>query len=654
MATNIYGPDGSVVHVVGGAPVDTPDALRKLDHNAMLAEVAKRVKSQATTLSQVWDPARGKPKPTSVTYTTLRTMAQRCEWARAIIKTRRKQVGKAKWSIVPKDPDDTSRGVQALCEKITNLLRHPSMHGSRPSSRSWKQFMAEYTEDILVLDQGCIEKEWTLDKWIAAMYPVDGATIAPNMDERGGYHDDAYVQTVDGQITARFGVEDLIFTMDNPQTDVRFAGYGYSPLEYLIVSVTAELYSSKYNASYFEKGAVPEGMINLGPEAAPEDVNAFRLYWMNEIMGRPWAIPILGGSKAEWIPWRASNKDMEYMAYQEWLLKKFCAIFQMSPKEMGLVEDVNRSTAESEDSSEEQKGVEPLLELIEDTFEVEVIGEHGLGVGDYVEFKFDEEGESEAEILNRFSVMIPMGAATRQEMREALNMPPGEDEGLDEFLVEGEVLPLPSGADLEALGAANKQQVESEEAERQFGLAKADQAHGQKMDQLEHKRQSKETDAKAKALSKSPAPAKGKVGKVFDRHNPELLEQQADAERIFEDANGSLMRELQNILNVPLGKTVHEPPRLQRVRLADLQVDLDYQRPEDRGKVEGMLKAIRDGKELPPPEVNEREDGSRWITDGQHRVKARMLNGETEADALITRDPQQSEPRRANLLTAHV
>ena len=123
------------------------------------------------------------------------------------------------------------------------------------------------------------------------MYPVDGATMAPNMDERGGFHDDAYVQVVDGQVTARFGMEDVVWIMDNPQTDVQFAGFGFSPLEGLIVSVTAELYSSKYNASYFEKGAVPEGMINLGPEVSPEDVNAFRLYWMNEIMGRPWAIP---------------------------------------------------------------------------------------------------------------------------------------------------------------------------------------------------------------------------------------------------------------------------------------------------------------------------------------------------------------------------
>lgn len=42
--------------------------------------------------------------------------------------------------------------------------------------------------------------------------------------ERGGYQDDAYVQVVDGQITARFGMEDLIWILDNPQTDVRFSG----------------------------------------------------------------------------------------------------------------------------------------------------------------------------------------------------------------------------------------------------------------------------------------------------------------------------------------------------------------------------------------------------------------------------------------------
>lgn len=548
MATTLLGPDGNPIGVVsGGSPLSTEQALRKIDIEAMEAEVAKVVKSQGTTLSQVWDPSRGKPKPTSVTYQTLRMMSTRNEWIAAIIKARQNQIRKSKWSIIPKDEDDDSPAVEALCEKITNLLHRPSLHGSRPSGRSWKQYIAEIVRDVLVLDQGCSEKEWTLEKTIAALYPVDGATIAPNMDERGGYHADAYVQTVDGQITARFGMEDLMVIIDNPQTDVRFAGYGFSPLESLIVSVSAELYASKYNSSYFEKGAVPEGMINLGPEAAPEDVNAFRLYWMNEIMGRPWAIPILGGSTAEWVPWRASNKDMEFGAYNEWLLKKMCANFQISPKEMGLIEEVNRSTAESQDTSEQEKGVEPLLELIEDNFNLEIIGEYGLGVGDYVEFKFNEEHESEEAINARFSIMVPEGAATRQEWREALSMEPGEDEGLDEFLVSGgEVLPLPSGEDLEALGAANKQAEEAKQMEMNFGL-----------EEKEHGRQMLESKAKAKQMEKPapkqiPAKTGGKVGKVFDSHNPQLLEVQEDAEQVFEKARGDLMRELEDILGVPL------------------------------------------------------------------------------------------------------
>lgn len=533
------------INIAGGTPLTTEQALRKVDYDAMWEIVEKRVKSQGTTLAQVWDPARGKPKPTSVTDITLRMISQRNEWIKAIIKTRQNQVKKSKWSIVPKDEDDTSASVEALCDKITKLLERPSLHGSRPSGRSWKQYISEAVQDILVLDRSCTEKEWTLDKWIAAFYPVDGATIAPNMDERGGYHADAYVQTVDGQITARFGMEDLMVIMDNPQTDVRFAGYGFSPLEGLIVSVSAELYASKYNSSYFEKGAVPEGMINLGPEAAPEDVNAFRLYWMNEIMGRPWAIPILGGSSAEWVPWRATNKEMEFQAYQEWLLKKMCANFQMSAKEMGLIEDVNRSTAESEDTGEQEKGVEPMLELLEDSFNLEIIGEYGLGVGDYVTFKFDEEHESEEAINARFSLMVPEGAATRQEWREALSMDPGEDEGLDEFLVQSEVYPLPSGADLEALGAANKQAEETRQMEMNFGLEEKE--HGRQM--LESKAKAKQMEQKPKQI---PAKTGGKVGKVFDQHNPQLLEVQEDAEQVFERAQGDLMRELQDILGVSL------------------------------------------------------------------------------------------------------
>ncbi len=452
LTKRLLGPDGEPL---------TPAITSKVAHEVVDEEVGKVVRHQGTTLASVWDRHRGKPKPSPVTYTTLRMMSNRNEWIRAIIKTRKNQIGKVEWAFQPPDGADTiGPGLQKLIDRMTKLCKRPSLNGSRPHSRSWRQFIGEVLEDLLTLDAGCIEKERTRSGWIAAMYPVDGATIRPNIDDRGGFYTpDAYVQLVDGQVTARFGLEDLIYIMDNPLTDVRFAGYGYSPLESLIVSVTAELYASKYQSSYFEKGSVPEGILNLGEDVAPEDVDAFRLYWMNEIMGKPWAIPIVGGKGVEWQPWRASNKDMEYMQYQSWLLKKMCAVYQIAPQEIGELEDVNRSTANDQDRVNTSKSIEPITTLLKDYLDVELVGEHGQGIGDFLEFTWLEEGTSQEEILSKYSVMIPMGAATRREFRDEMGFETPDEgttgaEGLEMFLADGSPSPLPSDEDAHQMGAA--------------------------------------------------------------------------------------------------------------------------------------------------------------------------------------------------------
>src|ERR1700686_810596 len=126
----------------------------------------------------------------------------------------------------------------------------------------------------------------------------------------------------------------------------------------------------------------------------------------------------------------------------------------------------------------------------------------------------------------------------------------------------------------------------------------------------------------------------------------------------------SSLDRLRDILEPPeerlakIASGLHDPAyqheqRRQTVRLADLQVDHDYQRPPDREKVQGMLEAIKTGKKMEALRVNERPDGSLWITDGQHRAIALGLAGETHHDADVTREPSQHEQRRANILTPH-
>ena len=531
----------------------------------IVEEIAKKVRNQATTLTQVWDPHRGKPKPSPVTWETLRMMAHRNEWARAIIKTRKNQIGKVKWNVVPKDEDDDSSSTKVMCEEMEKLLRRPSLRGSRPHSRSWRQFIGEVLEDILVLDAGAIEKERDANGWIVALYPVDGATIRPNIDEYGGYRDDAYVQIVNGRVTARFGMEDLIYMMDNPMTDIRYSGYGYSPLEHMIVTVTAELFASKFNSSYFEKGAIPEGILNLGEDVAPEDVDAFRLYWMNEIMGKPWAIPIVAGKNVEWQQWRDSHRDMQFMEYQNWLLKKMCAVFQISPQEVGILEDVNRSTAQDQNEVNKSKSLEPILTLISDFFEIELIGEHGQGLGDYVRFEWEEEKEDEALVDQKFSVRVQEGMASRNEWREAVNMEPSDDEGADMLLVAGQLNPLPTQEDVDVMGAAAQQQQQQEQMQQQQDMQdkQLEQGGGGGPGTMPWKpgdqnnpqvKQAMASHRAAAGQGMGPVERGGRqFGKQYDDRNPSLTERQDAFEALWQRHHDELLEKLASILKIPAG-----------------------------------------------------------------------------------------------------
>lgn len=467
--------DGRVERTAAAAGVAIEKRLTGVElERAWANDVQKQVRSRAASLTVAQDRDRGKPKPTPVTYDTLRLMAARSEWVRAAINTRKRQIGAVKWDVTLKDGDDPSGAAGKAAKAIRKLLERPQLHGSEPDTMHWQQFIGMVLEDLFVLDRFAVEKERDRNAWIRALYVVDGATVRPNLDEYGRPLDDAYVQIVDGQISARFGVEDLIVGIYNPSSDVRYTGYGMSPVESLVISITADLHAAKFNASYFEKGAVPEGVLDLGEDVAPEDVDAFRHYWIHEIQGRPWSLPIIGGSKApNFISWRESNRDMQFMEYQDFLLQKICAVFEMSKQELGAIEDVNRSTADSQDSSNERKGIAPLLDYLKNWIDLEIIGEYGQGLGDYIEFSWEQVGESADQINQKFAPMHGAGVATGAEWRDAHGMDPEGDpdathgkDGLHMHLSGGQ--PLPSQQDADLQGTAAEQAREDEQTEQGF------------------------------------------------------------------------------------------------------------------------------------------------------------------------------------------
>lgn len=84
---------------------------------------------------------------------------------------------------------------------------------------------------------------------------------------------------------------------------------------------------------------------------------------------------------------------------------------------------------------------------------------------------------------------------------------------------------------------------------------------------------------------------------------------------------GPHLRELQ-----PQTQALGLPGELQWIEIASLQVDDDYQRPISRFQV-NKLKREWDNDLIGVILISEREDGSRYILDGQHRVQSLIEMG---------------------------
>jgi hypothetical protein len=163
--------------------------------------------------------------------------------------------------------------------------------------------------------------------------------------------------------------------MANPRT---YSVLGLSPLETLKRTIDAEVVGSQYNRRQVEQAA-PDGIFDLGEGARPDQVEAFQGYWQAEVAGRS-AMGFLGGTKgAKFIPFRPSNRDMQYDEWLKYLVRKICAVYLISPQDLGLTFDVNRATGEVQQEMSEDQGLRPLLALIQDYFTREIVWDQSFG-----------------------------------------------------------------------------------------------------------------------------------------------------------------------------------------------------------------------------------------------------------------------------------
>lgn len=291
------------------------------------------------------------------------------EWVRGAINIRRQQVSSAEWAIVPLNK--TANYSSRLQKKITTLLMNPN-----PANDSFRSFIEPIIEDVLVLDAGCVEKERDLLGNLHYLWAVDGGTVRVNGLWDGSNPDEMrYFWYPDYKQRAAFKNRDFIYMMANRRTD---SPVGLSPLESLKLSIEAELYGHEYNQRQVA-GAAPDGVMDLGEGATNEDVKRYRSFFESEVAGRG-AIGFVGGTKnAKWIPFRSSNRDMQFLEWQIYLVRKIAVVMGLTPQDLGVTFDINRSTAETQIQISEDRGLRPLMSLLQDYITQEIVWDEAFG-----------------------------------------------------------------------------------------------------------------------------------------------------------------------------------------------------------------------------------------------------------------------------------
>ena len=302
----------------------------------------------------------------------MRRFSETNVWVRTAINRRKREISRAKWSIIRVDDPKAAPRPKIVkeCADLFNFVNETRI------SINWLLNMI--VEDILVVDAGVIEKEHAAGGKIVALWPIDGCTIMPLSKWSGKENDDRYVQIYDSKVVARFKNSDIVYMMQNPRT---CSTVGLSPVEILFDVIEADLFGQDYEYRALMETA-PPGLLYLGSGLSPESVESFRLQWQNEIAGNRDIAMFGGGASMDgerpqpplWIPFGRSGREEQRREYMKWLATKVAAAFEMDLLAFNLSETVHRSIGEVV-TSKTDDGLLGLAGVIEDFLTREVIYE---------------------------------------------------------------------------------------------------------------------------------------------------------------------------------------------------------------------------------------------------------------------------------------
>lgn len=338
-------------------------------------------------------------------------------YARRAINAIKNPIAQLAWEVVPIPGVQSNKLLDQQCEIVRRCLESPN------SDDSFRSLIEQVIEDILH-GAGAIEQQVGGDQdrplWL---WPVDGLSVQIYAAWSGDANEPRYAQGLGYGPTGGVGGiplcnNELIYIRPNPTT---WSPFGLGPLETAFLTISRQLGVAQY-AGDVASNAQPTAALYAGEQISPEEMQAMRTWWTNEIEGRG-VTPIFGGPKSpQVLQLRHGGDDALYLKYQQMLAREIAVSFDLSPQNMGIEQDVNRNTAEVGEDRDWDHAIKPMASLIESHLNREAI-QGRLGFSQ-VRFRFvGLDREDEKATANIYQLYYQGNAITPNEQRERLGMP---------------------------------------------------------------------------------------------------------------------------------------------------------------------------------------------------------------------------------------
>lgn len=397
-----------------------------------------------------------------VSFETMTSVLEMYDVAQMAIEVRLDELRNLDWDIVPYDENDTTK-YESEIKQVRDFFEKPDGH------MLFDEFQNIIAYDWLAYDALAIYPHLSKGGKLGALEPVDGRTITPLVDYYGRTPEapaPAYMQWMYGMPWTWLSRDQLLYKPFNTSAS---SPYGRSPVEWMLTTINTDVRYQLYFLQYFTEGSIPDTWVNA-PEGVtdPKQIKAIQDMYDATMVGnqafkhRVKFLP--PGSKP------VQAKEIKFdINFPQFMLRKTCAAFKVTPAELGFTEMVNKSSGETQENVQFRRSIRPSAMFFSRIYTGIIHRYFGLK---NLQFKYLNIDEQEDMLLmaQRDQIYIQAGVVSPDEVRvQRLGLDVDQNNPVPRvFISSRTILPVPAA--LKQAELANKQmeaQIEQEHAKTQ-------------------------------------------------------------------------------------------------------------------------------------------------------------------------------------------